>query len=314
MNAEVFGEWFTQQGINVYKSDSSYWHKQGKIGLQAFPYHLTIEPDAVELSAVLRQASALALRYSAPLESPFGLYSYHAIAEDRSYGMDTLSKWARKNVRRGMRTCVVEQIPLARLAEDGWELQCDTLDRQGRRVKVEKEEWRRRCEAAAGLPGFEAWGAYVGSQLAASVITFQMENWLYMLYQQCLRKFLQMHVNNALGFVVTRSALDRADVKSILYGLHSLDAPASVDEFKFRMGYIAKPVRQRVVLARGLNWMTSRPAYAGIRCVKRLLPGNPTVSKTEGMIRFCRLGKLPLGLQPVPPPLVEMQDSEMNQE
>jgi hypothetical protein len=167
---------------------------------------------------------------------------------------------------------------------------------------VERNEWRRRCEAAERLPGFTAWGALVGSTLAASVVTFEMGDWVYMLYQQCLRQYLPQHVNNALGFAVTMEVLARPGVRSILYGLHSLDAPPSVDEFKFRMGYLAKPVRQRVVLARGFGWVASRPCHGLVRGSLRLFPGNSMLAKTEGMIRFFRSGMLPLAAQPVPAP------------
>ena len=64
---------------------------------------------------------------------------------------------------------------------------------------------------------------------------------------QCLAEFLSARVNNALTYVFTRSTLDRSDVRSVFYTVQSLDAPPSVDGFKFHMGYTAKALRQRVV-------------------------------------------------------------------
>ncbi len=124
-----------------------------------------------------------------------------------------------------------------------------------------------------------------------------------MLYQQCHRDYLAEHVNNAMSFVVTKTMIERLEVKSILYGLHSLDAPPSVDEFKFRMGYTARPVRQRVVFNPWVRPMFNSASHALLRVGLRLRPGNPTLSKAEGMLRFYLQGRLPLSRQSLPQPL-----------
>lgn len=299
--AENFAEWFRRQGHTVLRTESSYWVDFGPRVYQAFPYHWLITPPDEELIGLLRRRRLVGLRYSTPVDSPVGHVSYHAVYEGATYDINVLSAWGRKNVRRGMKNCRVEPLSFARLAADGWKLQIDTLDRQSRtrdKGRV-RSDWERRCAAAEELPGFEAWGALVGGRLGASVITYLMGDCVYMLYQQCHRDFLREHVNNALGFVVTETLIKRPEVKSVLYGLHSLDAPPSVDEFKFRMGYAAKPVRQRVVFQ---PWL--RPAFNGVTqaLVRKLagLTGNPGLSKVEGMIRFHREGLRPAEEQDIP--------------
>ena len=61
--------------------------------------------------------------------------------------------------------------------------------------------------------------------------------------------------------------------------------PCTVDEFKFRMGYIAKPVRQRIVLHPWLEIVVNGTSCKLIDLLKRCLPGNSLVTKTEGMLR-----------------------------
>lgn len=305
MTPDVFAEWLRRQGHVVKRTASSYWFDQGPRTYQAFPYHwvLTI-PDA-ELNGFLRETQSIGLRYSAPVESSLGRISYHAVFEGDTYFFDSLGKWARKNVRRGLKNSSVESITFDRLADEGWALQLDTLSRQGRDLEVSGEIWRRRCIAAKDLPGFEAWGAMVDGRLAASVITFQMDDCAYMLYQQCHREYLADHVNNALSFVVTQTMVERPQIRSILYGLHSLDAPASVDEFKFRMGYTAKPVRQRVVFHPWLSPLFNSASHATVRQLRRWQPENPTLAKTEGMMRFYLEGRRPLSEQTWPEVLAE---------
>ena len=299
--AEYFAEWFRLQGHTVIRTESSYWVDFGPRVFQAFPYHWLISPTQDELNGLLRRNKIIGLRYSAHVDSPLGFLSYHAVYEGDTYDIGTLSTWGRKNVRRGLKNCDVGPIPFERLAAEGWELQLDTLDRQARvhNVRGVRAEWERRCLSAKGLPGFEAWGAFVEGRLGASVITYLMGDCVYMLYQQCHRDFLKEHVNNALGFVVTESMVRRPEVKSILYGLHSLDAPPSVDEFKFRMGYRAKPVRQRVVFHPWLRPAFNRITYAAIKKAAGLTK-HPGLSKVEGLIRFYREGRRPTDKQDVP--------------
>jgi hypothetical protein len=303
MNAEVFAEWMRAQGSRVLRTPSSFWHESGTRVYQAFPYHWVIQPSEDELVQLLRKSKSLALRYSTSFEAPLGCASYHVIYEKASYGFQDLGTWARKNVRRGLRHCSVEPISFDRLGREGWALQHDTLDRQARHLRVSREDWARRCQAAARLPGFEAWGVLVGSRLAASVMTFSMQDCCYMLYQQCHRDFLKEHVNNALSFTVTQAMIGRPNILSIFYALHSLDAPASMDEFKFRMGYSAKPVKQRVVFHPGVAPMFNSVSHALIKSIKAFCPANTVVSKAEGMVRFYIQGNRPVGEQEMPEPL-----------
>lgn len=297
MNSDIFTEWLRQQGQHVVITESSCWHSQGPRVYQAFPYHWIIQPSKEELSSFLRQTKAIGLRYSTPIDADIGQISYHAVYEQATYDINNLGKWARKNVRIGLRSCTIEPIPFERMAEEGWLLQIDTLERQGRKLNLDQGAWRRRCLSAGNLPGFEGWGALVDGKLAASVITFQMANCCYMLYQQCHRDYLSKHINNALSFVVTQEMIKRPEIHSILYGLHSLDAPASVDEFKFRMGYAAKPVRQRVVFHPWIAPLINSTSHTIVQRLHNWLPKNPTLAKTEGVLRFYLEGNQPLSNQ-----------------
>lgn len=309
MNADTFAEWFRRQGHKVIRTESSYWVDFGPHVYQAFPYHWLIMPSGGELRSLLKQHKLIGLRYSTPPTAPTGYISYHAVYEEEMYSIENLSKWTRKNIRRGLRNCEIQPITFDRLADEGWQLQVDTLDRQAHAHQVEtvKAAWERRCRTAQDLPGFEAWGAIVEDKLAASVITFLMNDCVYMLYQQCYRDFLKEHVNNALGFVVTETMMQRPEVTSILYGLHSLDAPPSVDEFKFRMGYSAKPVRQRVVFHPWLAPFFNPVSHRILKAIANRKPDNLMLAKAEGMVRFYREGKRPIRKQPRPEELKEQQ-------
>lgn len=303
MNAQTFALWFERQGRRVVRTESSYWHSEGVRALQAFPYHWTIRPDEGELRQLLRETRAICLRYSTPVDAPLGHLSYHVVRSGPRYGINDLGKWARKNVRRGLRNCSVELISFDRLAREGWALQQETLARQKRNLRGSSDGWRQRCFIAQSLPGFEAWGALAGDRLAASVITFRMEDCVYLLCQQCSQEFLAAHVNNALCFTVTQQMLGRPGVRSVFYSLHSLDASPGMDEFKFRMGYIARVVRQRVLFHPVWAPMANPASHALLRLARAMRPGSPLLSKAEGMMRFYLEGKR---LRPEPPRAVRL--------
>jgi len=300
MNAEIFAEWLRRQGHFVVRTPSSYWYDASPRVYQAFPYHQVIQPTEEELSNFLRKNRVIALRYSTPVNSPLGCISYHAVYDEPSYTLDGLDRRSRQNVRIGLKNCYVEPISFERLAEDGWVLEMDTASRQGRRVTISEEIWRGRYMAAADLPGFEAWGALVDGRLVASLLTFQMEDCCEMISQQCHRDYLNARVNNALSFVVTQTMINRTGIRSIFYTLQSLDAPAIVDEFKFRMGYIAKPVRQRVVFHPWFEPFANSISHKIVVRLSRRYPGNHILAKAEGMFRFYLQGSRPLDEQDWP--------------
>lgn len=304
MNAEIFAEWLRRQGHTVIQTQSSYWADLGPRVFQAFPYHWLISPAEEELRKLMREQNAIALRYSMPQTSCIGASSYHVVFEGARYSQNDLSKKARHDVKKGLSVLSVEPISLRRLATDGWKLRRDTLMRQGRLHSETEKDWQRLCESADGLDGFEAWGALVQGSLAASLLAFLCDDHYCILYHQSLTEYLPLGVNNALTYAVTSDMVARrGNQTKIFYGLHSLDAPPSVDEFKFRMGYTAKPVRQRVVFHPWLRPFMNRASHVLFRVGLRLKPAHPILSKTEGMLRFYLQGRLPLEKQSLPPPL-----------
>lgn len=293
MNADVFAEWWRRQGRRVVRTPSSWWYEASPRVYQAFPLHSLVRPTEAELLEFLRRERALGLRYSTPLDSPVGRVSYHVVCDDPGYSLQKLDGRARNAVRTGLKRCRVERVPLERLAEEGWALEVDTCRRQGRDVPLTQQEWRRRHLSAAELPGFEAWGALVDGRLGATLLCVRMEDWCEVLAQQCLAEFLGARINNALTFVFTESTVRRPDVRSIFYTLQSLDAPASVDDFKFHMSYVARPVRQRVVFHPRAERLIRPWSHRLVTAALRLRPKSHVLAKAEGMMRFHLDGERP---------------------
>ena len=285
MTPEIFSEWLRRQGQKVARTASSYWHSEGFGVYQAFPYHHVITPSDEELSEMFSRHRAVALRYSMPSNSEKGCPSYAIRFDGENYDLEMLGHRTRKNVRRGLRECVIEPITFQTLVDEGWPLRLDALERQGRHLNITRETWAERYLKAADLPGFNVWGARVGGQFAGYVITFQMEDCLCVIDHQSHRQYLDLNVNNALTYTVSKDAISQARARTLFYGLESLDAPESVSEFKFRMGYAAYPIRQRVVFNPRVAPLANRLSYRLVKVMSRLQPANRRYAKASGMLR-----------------------------
>ncbi len=299
MTIENFAEWYRRQGHHVIQTASSYWFNASPRVYQAFPFGWLIEPSDNELREMMRKHGIFSLRYSTPLEASSGKVSYH-VTLSNPYNVDLLRSQARNAVKRGLAKCVIESVPFERVAEEGWLLQQDTLDRQGRSATMTQEDWRRICLSAVDLEGFEAWSALVDGEMAAALIISRIDDTFYVPYAFSHRKYLDFYVNNALFYSVSSNMLAREGINSIFFTVQSLDAPKSVDDFKFRMGLHAKAVRQRVVFNPMLEPFINRSTHKLISGLVSRYPEKASLAKVEGMIRFYLNGKLSVNEQEWP--------------
>lgn len=313
MNPDVFAEWLRRRGHRVIRTPSSFWYDAGSRIYQAFPYHWVIDPGEEELSQLFREGNAVALRYSTGVERPSGQISYHVVYDEASFLLASMPKKARYDVRLGLRHASYVPISMDTLATEGWRLRHETLVRQGREQAETKESWERLCRSAEGLPGIEAWGAIHRGELVAALLSHTFEDAVGILYQQSRTSHLSRRVNNALVYAFTQAVLQRPGAQSVFYGLHSLDAPPEVDEFKFRMMYSPRPVRQRVVFSPFVRPFVNRASHGLLKLLRNLWPGSHTIAKAEGMVRFHLQGRLPLHEQAWPAPLLHVKEAILSE-
>lgn len=301
VDAETFAEWLRRQGHRVVRTPSSWWYEAGPRVYQAFPYHWLLPVDSGhEVRELLLRHGILAVRYSTTLEAPEGKASYHVVLH-RPYTLEGLPGRARNGVRRGLGRFRIEQVPFERLAREGWDLQRDTLERQGRLRSMDQGEWERLCRAAVGLRGFEAWAALApNGDLAAALITARVGDTWCVPWALSHSGHLRDHVNNALFYAVSADLLGREGVRGLFFTLQSLDAPESVDEFKFRMGLEPVAVRQRVDFHPAARPFAHPRVHGLVAGQLARHPDNPTLAKAEGILRFHVEGRRPLDEQEWP--------------
>ena len=311
MNADTLAKWMKRQGLRVSQGAGSHWVELAPRIFQSFPFHRVIQPDEQELKAFIRKLNAIGVRYSAPVDSPEGMISYHVVYAGKDYSLEALPAKARYDVRKGLSSFRVEPIALERLATEGWEVRHETLVRQGRTGAESRPWWEKLCRSANGLPGSESWGAIDAQtgRLAGSLLAFTCDNCFCILYQQSRTEYLRLGVNNVLSYVATKTALAREGIAEVFYGLHSLDAPASVDEYKFRMGFTARPVRQRVVFHPWIAPLLNATSHRALQRLHARFPERASLAKAEGMFRFRLEGRKPLAEQVWPDALAGQRAS-----
>ena len=177
--------------------------------------------------------------------------SHIYLVDDKNYDLGSIMGNQRKETRRALRKSTVTRIPIQYLYKDGFDLIKDTYSRQGRTWNQSTiESWDRYFHAAANNPLFEAWGAFVGTQLAAYRLDFSYRGGFYGEALFNRRDLLKYQVMNALMFVSTKEAIRRKEIDHVSYGMRGLIGESeALNRFKESMGYKRVPIAERIEVA-----------------------------------------------------------------
>ncbi len=293
MSAEHFSGFLAAIGHRVVRTESAYWYDASRGFFLSLPSHRLLEPTADELRAVMRRRLCLGVRFPAPLNGP-GKRSYQIVCDRRDYGIDTLGANSRSKVRRGLKRCEVAPVSFAEIARQGRAANQDTLARQGRAAQLTDANWDRYWSAAATTPGMAGWGAFVRDELAAFLVTVELDDCVEFLLARSRSDCLDSYPNNALIFQVAEEMLVKRSVRQITFGLESLEPVGPLDQFKFSMGFRAEPLCQRVVFHPLVRAVLHSSAVRSILYRWADRPGAEAVfwRKAAGLVRFAEQGGL----------------------
>jgi hypothetical protein len=291
MNSAAYADFLRAIGHRVVSTPSAYWYDASRFFFLSAPPHQISNPGDDELKVVLRQLPCLGVRFAAPLGGP-GKLSYQIVCDKRQYGLEALSANVRSKVRRGLRRCTVESVPLSVIATAGRKAHQDTVARQGRAGILNGTWWDRFFAAAGATPGVEGWAAWSGSALAAFLVTVTFDQGVEFLLARSCTDELGAYPNNALIFRVAHEMLVERGVPEITFGLESLEPVGPLDQFKFSMGFETRPIRQRVVFRPLVRTLLRQ---APVRAVFRrwsVRHGTEAVfwRKAAGLLRFAEEG------------------------
>lgn len=287
MLLDEYANFLDRQGHHVIQSNGYYWYDAQPKFYFYFPYHRTICPSQDEINNLLWRSPALGIRYLA-LPHDFGKFSYNIVCEDKSYGLESVDpNFARRQTRRGLENFQIRQISISEAHARGQQIFIDTLRRQGRNPEYwNKNRWDNYFSAAKGTNGIDVWGAFYQEDLAALLVGYHMEECYTILHQASSTHYLPKFCNNALVFYVTKTKINSDQIRMVFYGPQSLDAPETLDKFKFRMGFVKRPIKQRIVFHPFVKPFINRSSHSIVRRISTRYPKSDFWRKSEGMIRF----------------------------
>ena len=268
---EPFAHFLSAIGHRVLRGAGAYWYDASRGFFLATPSHRLLRPSEDELGALFRHQPCAGLRFAAPVEGP-GKLSYQIICDTRR--------------------CEIAPVSWATIAAQGLRADRETLARQQRAVRLAGPSWETYWSAAAATPTMEGWGAFVGGELVAFLVTVLLDDSVEFLLARSRSDALEAYPNNALIFEVARKMLVERGVRRITFGLESLEDVEALDQFKYGMGFHRAPLRQRVVfhpMLRGILRAASARA-----AVRRWADGRGARGgfwhKALGLLRFAEEG------------------------
>jgi len=288
---EPFAHFLASTGHRVLRGAGAYWYDASPAFFLSLPSHRLLRPAADELREVMRNQPCVGVRFPAPLGGP-GKLSYQSLCDTPGYDIESLGANARSKVRRGLRRCEVVPVAFATIAAHGQAADRDTLARQGRSVRLPGPAWQRFWDAAAATPGMEGWGAYVGQELAAFLVSVQLDDCVEFLLARSRSDHFDAYPNNALIFQVAHEMLAVRRLRQVTFGLESLEPVGPLDQFKFGMGFRAAPLRQRVVFHPFVRVLLQRRVLRDLVCQFAASRGGEAGfwRKALGLVRFAEAG------------------------
>jgi len=272
---------FEWRKYHVIRTESCWWYNeyhQTRL-YSAFPFQRKIAPSNRELACVFQAApNAFALRFLTTQKMSELSFIW---TRRRPYGLQILSANSRSKIRRGLARCQIRKITFSEIVQMGWPAHQDTLRRHGERATtLGLDESLSECSA------WQAWGAFVDNDLAAFLVTLQVEDWVHLLINRSMDSHLKAYPNNALVYAVVQMYLARPEISTICYGLESLAAPNTLNQYKESMGFVREQIYQRVVLRPVLRPLFNPAMRQLILRVALLRPSDMRLQKLAGLLRL----------------------------
>ena len=247
MNVAALAEFFRSLDHRVIQTRSCFWYSPQALIFKSLPFHEVVSPSPAELAKVFVHGPALALRYPTPpggAQPDGGMY----ICSTRDYDLSSLSANVRSHTRRGLARCSIKRTDFDDLADRGFALIEDTTLRQtGGRPAQTLAQWKMFCTVAATNQDTEAWGAFVGDELAAFIVGMHIDDCYYIHVQKSASSLLKYYPNNAITFAVLKEKLSTGAASYVSHGQIALAAREGLFHFKRSMGFEIQPFKERVI-------------------------------------------------------------------
>lgn len=283
------------RGRRIVRGCGAVWYAIPDRFLMSLPYQAMLNPEPAELSRLIRETHTLGVRF--PSTEWSGLESGLYVLRRREYEIESVHPKHRRRVRHGLETFHIKPATPDELMTQGLALNLSTMARQGRYDPEfgEKRRWETLVEAAFACSEVSVPAAFVGSRLAAYMITCRDHTWLHILHQMSRQEDLPDFPNHVLTYTVTRQAVGNQSLEAICYGYVPLFAADGLHEYKLRFGYECIPHRSAIQLHPAFGPALNNPvAQMTLRSIRAIHPGNQRLETIETVLKGARSSRPPI--------------------
>jgi len=288
----VLARFLELRGRRVVKACGALWYDVPGRFLMSLPYQALQNPDPAEIQCMIRQSGAYGARF--PSAHWTGLESGLYILKRRAYDIDSVHVKQRPRVRRGLEHFHVRPATKAQLLKQGRELNLSTMRRQGRYAPEfgSRRRWQTFVEPAFPCADISCPAAFVGSRMAAYMVTCREHRWLHILHQMSSQEDLADFPNHVLTYLVTKEALEDESLDVVCYGYLPLFAADGLHEYKLRFGYELVPHRSAIQLHPTIDGaLNTGLARALVRVARFLGPGNQRIETIQTVLQGAHRSK-----------------------
>src|SRR5712691_9183041 len=161
----------------VHGEQETLWISSETFAMIRFPsFHLT-PPTPHEISRILWRGPAAVISYALEPDEHHPPNALLYVCQDQSYNVEKLSKAARRDVRRALRSLVIAPVEWPVLLDKGWSAFSDTLIRIGLSASS-PDNFRRYYGHFSQNPCHHVIGAWKEDSLVAFMTLWVVDDWV----------------------------------------------------------------------------------------------------------------------------------------
>ena len=242
-----FGMFLEGMGEKTWHGAGGVWAAGGMFSLYAEPTAAGVEVGRGEMERLLRASGRLVALAVVPRPTGREVATYWL--RDREYGMHSLQRQFRQQVRRAAERCEVRRVTWEELGARSAAIH-EGLARRGRDGMGLRDPARRErfWRAAAAVPGFEAWGVFSDGDLVAYLTVLCWRGCAYGMHMHWGGMHGEKRPTHLLYYETARAMMADPAVAAFTTGRQTVPACAELDRFKRHAGFIVEMKPLAVVM------------------------------------------------------------------